>query len=322
LIGTGFVYVVDQVIDGQLTLGDFALLYTYFVQAAAHAISLGTLWVSIQGSAAGLQRVFELMDYPGAHDNPDAPLLGRVTPVLRVDDVHFDYADGAAALRGVSFTARSGQMLAIVGPTGAGKTTLAYMIPRFLVPQRGAVLIDDVNIAGVSLASLRAHIAFVFQETALFDMTVADNLRLAKADASDDEIYRAARRAGADAFVQQLPEGYQTRLGRGGSKLSVGQRQRLSIARAFVRDASILILDEPTSALDVDTEHDLLAALRAASQDRIVILITHRLAAARAADTILFLDRGRLLETGAHDALMRAPDGAYRRFVELQVHGA
>jgi ABC-type multidrug transport system fused ATPase/permease subunit len=183
------------------------------------------------------------------------------------------------------------------------------------------VLIDGIDIAEVSIDSLRAQIAFVFQETALFDMSVAENLRLAHPDASDDTVHDALRRAGAASFVTQLPDGIHTRLGRGGSKVSVGQRQRLSIARAFMRDSPILILDEPTAALDVDTEHELLATLHAARSDRLIILITHRLAAARAADLILFLDHGRLVESGDHATLMGRPDGAYRRFVELQVRG-
>jgi ABC-type multidrug transport system fused ATPase/permease subunit len=321
LLASGFLYVVDQVVDARLTLGDFVLLYTYFVQAAIHALNLGTLWTSVQGSAAGLQRVFDLMDYSGSVAKTEVTALPPIAPSLRVDDVHFDYGDGAAALRGISFSAERGQMITIVGPTGAGKTTLAYMIPRFLEPQRGRVLIDGIDIAAVSLESLRAQIAFVFQEAALFDMTVAENLRQANPDASDEALQRALQRAGAESFVSQLPEGIHTRLGRGGSKLSVGQRQRLSIARAFTRECPLLILDEPTSALDVDTEHELLATLQAARADRLLILITHRLAAARAADMILFLDHGRLIESGDHATLMRKPDGAYRRFVELQVHG-
>jgi ABC-type multidrug transport system fused ATPase/permease subunit len=171
------------------------------------------------------------------------------------------------------------------------------------------------------MASLRAQIAYVFQETALFDLSVADNLRLADPAASDQTLQRALERAGALTFVQQLRDGLDTRLGRGGSKLSVGQRQRLSIARAFVRDSPILILDEPTAALDGDTEHALLDTLHAASADRLIIVITHRLAAARAADLILFLDHGRVVESGTHPALMQRSGGAYRRFVELQVHG-
>src|SRR5262245_16451558 len=252
LTGMGLLYVVDQVVIGRLSLGDFALLITYFLQATFYSVELGALWVALQGNAAGLQRVFELMDAPGESDAIGVPVLAPVRRRVAVEDVWFDYADGAPALRGVGFTAQRGEMIAFVGPTGAGKTTLAYMIPRFLIPQRGRVVIDGVDIAGVSLTPLRAQIAFVFQETVLLDASVEENIRLGRADATAIEIRRAARLAGADQFIQALPDGYATRLGRSGGKLSVGQRQRLAMARALVREAPILILDEPTSALDVE----------------------------------------------------------------------
>ncbi len=322
LIGMGVLYVIDQVVDGRLSLGDFVLLITYFLQAAFYSLELGGLWVSLQGNAAGLQRVFELMDAGGERDGPELPPLQPVQESLAVDDAWFDYADGTTALSGVSFAARLGEVIALVGPTGAGKTTLAYLIPRFLVPRRGRVVIDGVDIARVSLESLRAQIAFVFQETILLDATVEENVRLGRPDGTAIDVRRAARLAGADEFIQRLPDGYATRVGRAGSKLSVGQRQRLALARAFARDAPILILDEPTSALDVDTEQSLIATLRAASKGRIVILIAHRLSSVRAADRILFLDHGRVQETGSHDQLMARDGGAYRRFVELQVRGA
>jgi ABC-type multidrug transport system fused ATPase/permease subunit len=322
LIGMGFLYVIDQVVDGRLSLGDFALLITYFFQASFYSLELGSLWVALQGNAAGLQRVFELMDAPGERDAPDRPPLAAVQRTVAADDVHFVYDDGAAALRGVSFTAQVGEVIALVGPTGAGKTTLAYLIPRFLVPRRGRVLIDGVDIAGVSLASLRAQIAFVFQETVLLDASVEENIRVGRPEASAMDIRRAARLAGADEFIQALPHGYATPLGRAGGKLSVGQRQRLALARAFVREAPILILDEPTSALDVETEQQLTATIRAASRTRIIIQIAHRLSSIRSADRILFLDHGRVVESGSHDELIARPDGAYRRFVELQVRGA
>jgi ABC-type multidrug transport system fused ATPase/permease subunit len=322
LVGMGFLYVIDQVVDGRLSLGDFALLVTYFLQATFYSIELGSLWVALQGNAAGLNRVFELMDAPGERDVAGLPALAPVRRSLTAEDVWFEYGAAAPALRGVSFTAQRGEMIALVGPTGAGKTTLAYLIPRFLVPQRGRVRIDGTDIATVSLASLRAQIAFVFQETILFDASVAENIRLGRAGATEIDVRRAARLAGADEFIQALPDGYDTRLGRSGSKLSVGQRQRLALARAFVRDAPILILDEPTSALDIETEKHLVATLRTASRHRMVILIAHRLSIVRAADCILFLDQGRVVEAGSHDELIARPDGAYRRFVELQIRGA
>jgi subfamily B ATP-binding cassette protein MsbA len=285
-------------------------------------VEVGALWMRVQESAAGLDRVFFLMDLPGEADPPAARPLPPLRSGLRIEAASYRDPDGSEALRDVSLEARVGQLVAVVGPAGAGKTSLAYLIPRFLVPSSGRVLFDEVDVAGATLASIRDQVAFVFQETVLFDATVAENIRLGCPDASDAEVRRAAEIAGADEFIARLPEGYATRLGRGGGKLSVGQKQRLSIARALVRRARILILDEPTSALDPDTEQRLLAALLAANRERVVFVIAHRLSTVRAADQILYLADGRVLERGGHDELMARPGGAYRRFVELQTQGA
>jgi len=262
------------------------------------------------------------MDLPSEQDPPGAQPLPRVRECVRVEGVSFRYDEDSPALDDVSFAAQVGKITALVGPAGAGKTTLAYLIPRFVRPESGRVTIDGVDLAGVSAESLRAQVGFVFQETVLFDGTVEQNIRLGKADASDTEVRRAAQVAGADEFIRALPQGYATALGRSGGRLSVGQKQRLSIARALVRDAPILILDEPTSALDPDTERRLVDALRRASRQRIVIVIAHRLSTVREADQILFLDAGRIVERGSHAELMARPGGAYRRFVELQTRGA
>jgi ABC-type multidrug transport system fused ATPase/permease subunit len=211
-----------------------------------------------------------------------------------------------------------GEVTALVGPAGSGKTTLVSLLPRFLSPSAGLVQIDGSDVESLTLASLRARTAFVFQETVLFDTSIEDNLRLGRPDASDEEIRRAARSAGADEFIRALPDGYRTRLGRAGGKLSGGQKQRLAIARALVRDAGILILDEPTSALDPESEARIIGALQEAARTRVVIVIAHRLSSIRSADAILFLERGRIVERGTHAELIRSPDGAYRRFVELQ----
>jgi ABC-type multidrug transport system fused ATPase/permease subunit len=317
-----FTYVAGLVIDGQLSRGDFLLLFTYYMMLAFSCVEVGSIWLRVQESAAGLERVFFLMDLPGETDPPDAEPLARLASEVRIEDVHHAWFDGTKSLRGVSLGLRVGEVTALVGPAGAGKTTLAYLIPRFVEPQSGRVTFDGKDVRRALRSTLRSQIAFVFQETALFDATVEENLRVGDASASDAELRHAARVAGADEFIRALPQGYQTPLGRSGAKLSVGQRQRLAIARALVRDPRILILDEPTSALDSETEHRLVRALREASSDRAVLVIAHRLSTVRDADIIHFVDGGRIIESGSHAELLARKDGAYRRFVELQARGA
>jgi ABC-type multidrug transport system fused ATPase/permease subunit len=320
ILTRAFFYVLNLAIEEKISLGDVMLLFSYFMMVLGYAGEFGTLWVRVQNSAAGLHRVFFLMDLTAEEDPANADPLAPVREGLQIEDVHFAY-DGKPVLQGVSFTAPLGQVTALVGPAGAGKTTLASLVPRFLSPQSGHVLIDGVDIAGVTRQSLRAQIAFVFQENILFDGTVEENIRIGKLDASEGEVHRASELAGADEFIQQLPDGYQTRVGRAGSKLSVGQKQRLSLARALVRDAPILILDEPTSALDPETEKRFIAMLREVSRTRLVLVVTHRLSTAAVADQILFLEDGRILECGSPGELLSRPDGAYRRYFDLQTRG-
>jgi ABC-type multidrug transport system fused ATPase/permease subunit len=322
LVRWAFLYVADLVISGQITRGDFTLLFTYFALIFGYSVGLGSLWIALQESAPGLHRVFFLMGLPSEEDPVGALLLPAVRHGVRIEGAHFRYDDGTEALRGVDFEARVGEVTALVGPVGAGKTTLAYLIPRFLSPRLGRVAIDGTDIATVSRASLRSKVAFVFQETLLFDGTVFENIRLGRADAPEADVYRAARSAGADAFIRSLPQGYATPLGRGGAKLSVGQKQRIAIARALLLDAPILILDEPTSALDPESERHLVRALREAARSRLVLVIAHRLSTVREADQIVFLDGGRVVERGRHDELIARPGSPYRRFVELQTLGA
>ena len=320
-----YIYVLirvsDLVIDGALSVGDFSLLFYYYIRIAFMAGDLGALWFRLQENAAGLHRVFFMMDQPGESDAGSEPLR-PLEERLQIEDVHYRYPDGTHALKGVSLEARIGQRIALVGPAGAGKTTLAYLIPRFIEPTSGRVLFDDQDISQVSHKDLREETAFVFQESALFDASIEENIRVGNPEASDTEVRQAARVAGAEEFIARLPEGYQTQLGRGGGKLSVGQKQRLAIARALVRKARVLILDEPTSALDPETEQRLVASLREASRDRVVFVVAHRLSTIRSADQILFIDEGRIIERGSHDELMARPDSAYRSFVELQAQGA
>jgi ABC-type multidrug transport system fused ATPase/permease subunit len=317
-----FYYVANLVIEGRISPGDFGLLFTYFLILTFACIEIGALWIRIQVAAVGLQRVFFLMDLPGECDPDGAFGVAPLADAVRIESLSFSYPDGTPALRGVSLEARVGQITALVGPAGAGKTTLAYLIPRFIRPTQGVVRFDGVDIEKASLESIRSQVSFVFQETVLFDATIEENIKLGNPEASETEVRRAAQIAGADEFIRELPEGYRTRLGRSGGKLSVGQKQRLSIARALVRRSRILILDEPTSALDPETEQRLVSALREASRSRLVMVIAHRLSTVRSADQILFLEGGRILERGSHAGLMAQRDGTYRRFVELQTRGA
>jgi ABC-type multidrug transport system fused ATPase/permease subunit len=308
---------IEAVIDGRISAGNYGAVAYYYGWVAATIGGFGRIWIDMQDNAAGVRRVFALLDIPGEED--DGAPLPPVREGVRIEDVDFVYPDGRQALAGVSLEGRIGEVVAIVGSTGSGKTTLASLIPRFHEPARGRVTIDGVDIAGVSLSSLRAQVTYVFQETHLFTGTIEDNIRYGNPEASHEQVVEAARIAGADDFVAGLPDGYLTRVGRGGSTLSVGQKQRLSLARALLVDAPILILDEPTSALDPETEARLVATLDAAARHKLVFVIAHRISTIRNASRIVLLEGGRVRETGTHDALMAIPGGAYRAFVEHQL---
>ena len=314
-----FYDVANAIIDGRMSAGDYAVLYGFFLQIAITAGAMGALWFNLQNSVAGMKRVFDIVDLPIDAEHHGARRL--VGPVRRValEDVSFRYPDGTPALDRVHLEGRVGEMIALVGATGAGKSTLAYTLPGFIRPTAGRVRFDDVDLAELDVGYVRDNVAFVFQEPTLFDDTVASNIRMGNSAATMEEIVAAARTAGALDFVEALPEGFETRLGQAGATLSVGQKQRLAIARGLVGRAPVLVLDEPTAALDPETENALVAALQAEREKRLLIVIAHRLSTIRSADRIAFIERGRIVETGSHDALMRRRGGAYRRFVELQV---
>ena len=314
----GVVFVVgNNIIKGAFTVGDYAVLTYYYVIMAASATNLGRMWIGAQDNVVGLKRVFAVMDLPAEADEGRVA-LAPIRQGVTFENASLVYPDGRKALDNVSFDAKMGEVVAIVGPTGAGKTSLAYLIPHFHTPTRGRVLVDGVDIAGVTLESLRGQIAYVFQETHLFSASIAENIRYAKPDATQADIERVAKMAGAHDFIMALPEGYKTNLGARGGKLSVGQKQRIAIARGLLRDSRILILDEPTSALDPETEKALVSSLREAAKDRVVIIIAHRLSTISHADKIVFLEDGKVREQGAHADLLARPDGAYARFLKLQ----
>ena len=228
------------------------------------------------------------------------------------------YPDGREAISNIDLKLQVGEITALVGPTGAGKTSLAYLIPGFHDASSGVIRIDGKDVNDISLKSLRDQVSYVFQETQLFSNSIRDNIRYGKPDATQGEVERAASIAGAHDFISALPEGYDTHLGTVTSKISVGQKQRIAIARGLIKPASILVLDEPTSALDPETESYLVQALQEAAKDRLVVIIAHRLSTIANADKIVFLDDGKIVEHGTHEKLMADPSGHYHHFVNLQ----
>jgi ABC-type multidrug transport system fused ATPase/permease subunit len=313
-----FYDLTDRIFANTMSVGDLWVIFAYYGQIATSATLIGRTWIYLQSNAVGLRRVFELMDRPGDHQPAQPIKIDTVREGFRFEDVRYSYADGTEAIKGVSFEARRGSVVALAGPAGAGKTTVASMIPRFMSPTSGRILLDGVDLQEIDRDCLRQQVAFVFQEPTLLDATVADNIRLGFPQAGDDDVRRALLAAGALSFVEQLPHGLETRLGRSGGKLSTGQRQRLSIARALVRNAPVLVLDEPTAALDPETELRLIGSLRELGRDRLVIIIAHRLSTIRHADQILFVEDGQIAERGRHSELLAIEGGRYRRFVELQ----
>jgi ABC-type multidrug transport system fused ATPase/permease subunit len=279
--------------------------------ASTQAIErLLVLWARAQDIAVGLDRVFELLDLePEVREAPDAIPLAPPRRGVRFEQVRFSYQPGRTALDRVSFDAPCGEVTALVGPTGAGKSTLLALLLRLFDPDAGSIQIDGVDLRRLKLASLRAGVAVALQENLLFGATVRENIRYARPDASDAEVSAAARVACAHGFITALPRGYDTLLGERGARLSTGQRQRISIARAVLKDARVLVLDEPTAALDAATEQELLENLLAWGRDRAILLATHRLSTLRRADRIVLLERGRVIEAGPRAELMARAQG-------------
>ena len=312
-----FVVVAGRVIDGTFTAGDYVVLNYYFFVLSATFAGMGFVYTPLQNNVAGLRRVFFLMDLP-AEKTSEGVELPRITRGVEMKNVGLTYPDGRQALRNIDLEARIGEIVALVGPTGAGKTSLAYMVPAFVQPTVGTVKVDGVDLKDVSVDSLRDQISYVFQETQLFSDSILENIRYGNRNATEGQVERAARVAGAHDFIAALPEGYRTNLGTVTSKLSVGQKQRIAIARGLLRDARILILDEPTSALDPETEAYLVDALHEAAKDKLVIIIAHRLSTIANADRIHFLEDGEIRESGSHEELMAMPEGRYRSYATLQ----
>lgn len=326
--GFGFVALVGFAV---WNLGAFQAARERSVSLSAAAVSLAAMWSLLQDMGMGLGRAFVLLDIePEVADPPQPEPMPAVRRGVAFDNVRFSYGDPEAGgddaerevLRGVSFHAAPGTTTAIVGASGAGKSTLMRLLLRLYDVDGGAIRIDGVDVRRLRLADLRAAIAVVLQENVLFPASIADNIRYAAPNATDEQLAEAARAACAEEFIAAAPHGFDTVLGERGAKLSTGERQRISMARAIVKDTPILILDEPTAALDVATEQRVVERLAAHGRDKVMFFVTHRLATIRRADRILFLEDGEVAEQGDHATLMALPNGRFRRFASAEFEAA
>jgi subfamily B ATP-binding cassette protein MsbA len=315
-------YGSQQIGTGRLTQGQFLSFVVAAFLMYGPIKKLSRVNTNLQQAIAASERIFEILDtHSEVTERPDAGRLGPVRHSIEFRHVSFEYDDGSAryVLRDVSFAVGAGEMVAIVGLSGAGKTTLVNLVPRFYDPSSGEILIDGVNIRDVTLRSLRTKVGIVTQDTVLFDDTIAANIAYGAPHASEKEVEEAARVAHAHGFVMALPDGYATRIGERGQTLSGGQRQRIAIARALLKNSPILILDEATSSLDAESERLVQEALANLMRNRTAFVIAHRLSTVRRADKIVVLEKGRVAEIGRHDELLARPGGVYAKLYALQI---
>ncbi|MFZ2587718.1 MAG: ABC transporter transmembrane domain-containing protein [Alphaproteobacteria bacterium] len=317
-IGSLMLYAGHRIADGTLTPGAFASFIASLIIIIRPLKALTNLNNNLQEGLAAAQRAFELIDAPQTlTDTPKAKALKVNKGAIAFKNVHLNYGGGVSALNGLTLTIPAGKTVAFVGPSGAGKTSVLNLIPRFYDVTGGEVEIDGQNIAKVKMASLRKHIALVTQDVAIFDDTVAANIAYGTPEATENDILKAAKAAAADEFITDMPHGYATMLGENGMKLSGGQKQRLALARALLKNAPILLLDEATSALDTASEKQVQNAIEATSKGRTTVIVAHRLSTITHADTIYVMENGQIVEHGTHAELLKRK-GVYAGLWSLQ----
>lgn len=314
LMGYGAVLIARH----EITLGDLIAFAGLLQQFARRASNMASIVDTLQQSLTGARRVFEVLDQPlGVEERAEPIVPERLRGELELDQLGFEYREGVAVLEEISLRVEAGECIGILGRAGSGKSTLLSLIARFYDPTRGRILMDGVDVRDFALDALRRQVGIVFQETLLFRDTVANNIAFGNPEATREQIEAAARQAGADAFVRELPQGYDTLLDEGASNLSGGQRQRLAIARALLIEPSMLLLDDPTTAIDAESEAELLRAVDGAIRGRTTFLVSGRVNALCRADRIIVLDAGRIVERGTHAELVRG-DGIYAATARLQ----
>jgi ATP-binding cassette subfamily B protein/subfamily B ATP-binding cassette protein MsbA len=307
VIGTAAMYYVGtlHVLAGTLSLGSLLVFSAYLLMLYQPLESLTyTAW-AMEGATAGAKRCFEVLDsQDDVRDSPNAVDISSAKGAIEFRSVDFGYAESRIVLRGINLCIAPNQIVGLVGGTGAGKSTLLSLVPRFYDPTTGSVMLDGCDVREFTKKSLRAQIAIVLQDTLLFSTTVRENIAYGRPDATEAEIIEAAQRAQADEFIRQMPQGYDNLVGERGGHLSVGQRQRIGIARAFLKNAPILLLDEPTSALDPTTEAAIMETIKELMRGRTTLIATHRLATIHNLDQIIVLEHGRMIEQGRGPELL------------------
>jgi len=307
-----------QVLNGSSTMGTFMSFLTALIMLYEPVKGVSKINSTIQSGLAAATRIFNLLDIePDIIEKSDAMVFPDFHKSIEFRNVSFSYEQDEPVLKNINLTVRQGEILAVVGPSGGGKTTLANLLPRFYDVTSGALLIDGHDVCDMTLASLRSQMALVTQQTILFNDTVRNNIAYGRQHCSDENIRQAAEAAFALKFIEELPQGFDTIIGESGARLSGGQRQRISIARAVLKDAPILVLDEATSALDTESERKVQKALENLMKNRTTIVIAHRLSTIQNADRIIVMQDGRLVEEGSHEQLLEV-HGAYEGLYNLQ----